>query len=74
MYPGHYPRACADDLGGPLALSPGVQRLTDLTLGMPPAPVPLDDSILDDMASDRLWGASPLAVHGVRHFHHEFHS
>ncbi|MGA7538293.1 MAG: hypothetical protein WBW93_05955 [Steroidobacteraceae bacterium] len=35
--------------------------------------VSLDDSILDDMASDRPWGVSPLAGHRIRHIHHDFH-
>jgi Histidine kinase-, DNA gyrase B-, and HSP90-like ATPase len=49
------------------------KRLTNLTLGKSPAPVPLNDRILDDMASDRLRGVSPLTGHGIRHIHHEFH-
>ncbi len=49
------------------------ERFTDLTLGKSPAPVPLNDRILDDMANDRLRGVSPLKDHGIRHMNHEFH-
>jgi len=42
------------------------ERLPDLTLGKPPAPVPLDDGILNDVASDRLWSISPLASDRIR--------
>jgi hypothetical protein len=42
------------------------QRLTDPTLRKSPVPVPLDDSILDDLTSDRLWSISPLASDRIR--------
>lgn len=50
------------------------ERLTDLALGKSPAPVPLDDRILNELATDRLRGISPLAGHRIRHIHHDFHA
>jgi hypothetical protein len=70
------------------SLRPGTQVVQnvsrDTLLGLPQAAqafdlllrlraVPLDDSMLDDMASARLWGVSPLVGHRIRHIHHEFH-
>jgi hypothetical protein len=46
--------------------------LTDLTLSKSPAPVAFDDSVLDNVARDRLWGVSPLTGYGIRRFHYDF--